>query len=72
MQRRPELERPDGIHYEGVTREDAASLRSVLEGRSVAPDLVRRFAKMGWIDTCDQGLLLTWAGRCVIETSAQH
>lgn len=54
-------------YYEGVTREDAISLRSLLEGRPIPPVLVRRLAQMGWIEPCPQGYLLTWAGRCVID-----
>lgn len=63
------MSRFDDTHYEGVTRKDATSLRALLEGRTIAPNLVRRLAGMGWIDACPQGHLLTWAGRCVIETS---
>lgn len=60
----------ENAHYEGVTRQDAVSLRSLLEGRAIAPALALRLAKMGWIDACTEGYLLTWAGRCVVD--AQH
>lgn len=54
-------------YFEGVTREDMISLRSLLEGRTLAPDLLERLHLKGWVDPCPQGYLLTWAGRCVVE-----
>ena len=40
----------------------------LLEGRSIAQDLLDRFHGKGWIESSPQGHLITWAGRCVLES----
>lgn len=62
----------DSTFFEGVTGRDVLSLKSILDGKNVAPDLVGRLRDRGWIEARSQGYLLTWAGRCVIETPVTH
>ncbi len=60
----------DSTYFEGVTLRDILSLRGILEGRQIAPDLIKRLCDRGWLDVSPQGYLLTLAGRCVVETPA--
>jgi len=60
--------RLDRSYLEGMTREDARALMLLLEGRAVAQDLLDRFCLKGWIESSPQGHLITWAGRCVVES----
>lgn len=60
--------RLDRRYLEGMTREDARALMLLLEGRSVAQDLLDRFHLKGWIESSPHGHLITWAGRCVVES----
>lgn len=62
----------DTSYFEGMTAQDAESLRLILEAKQVDPSSVRRLRDKGWIEPCGTDYLITLAGRCVIDSAKPH